>query len=347
MNQISLLELCKKQNYSETDILLFGKAIDLAKSGPIKKRLSGDTFFEHYLRSASILVRSKSSPKIIIAAILQGLENKKENIEKDISLLDKHIETLKKQILELSKFDNFHKLKQRQLKSEVIREREIEIFLAELKKEFELVKEERHDLEKTIELKEISKKRLLYLLELRDWLSSDFMELIDFTESNILLKLREEFSVIFSKWFKILVTEGHLNVRLDESFSPIIMHRGTEMEYSSISGGERTAVALAYRLALNQTVNSFLGKIKTKDIIMLDEPTDGFSEVQLDRMKVVLEELNVSQLIIVSHEHKIEPFAKDYIRIKKEGEVSYLENLIPQYQKTKKLKYLKTFKNIN
>ena len=34
----------------------------------------------------------------------------------------------------------------------------------------------------------------------------------------------------------------------------------------------------------------------------MDEPTDGFSEQQLDKMRSVLEELNSNQLIIVSHD---------------------------------------------
>ena len=46
------------------------------------------------------------------------------------------------------------------------------------------------------------------------------------------------------------------------------------MDYDFLSGGERTAAALAYRLALNQTINSILSKIKTRGIIILDEPTD-------------------------------------------------------------------------
>ena len=72
-------------------------------------------------------------------------------------------------------------------------------------------------------------------------------------------------------------------------------------------------------LLLNQVINSFLSKIKTRDLVILDEPTDGFSEQQLDKMREVLDELNVSQLIIVSHEQKIESFVDNVIRFKKEN----------------------------
>ena len=107
-----------------------------------------------------------------------------------------------------------------------------------------------------------------------------------------MLKLREEFSKLFSNWFSILVPEG-LSAKLDEQFSPVIQQQDYELSYDYLSGGERTAVALAYRLALNQVINSLLSKIKTRDLIILDEPTDGFSESQLDKMRdalLVLEE---------------------------------------------------------
>ena len=62
--------------------------------------------------------------------------------------------------------------------------------------------------------------------------------------------------------------------------------------------------------------------IKTRDLIILDEPTDGFSDDQLDRIKVLLDELNVKQTIIVSHESKIESFVDDVIKINKTEHIS-------------------------
>jgi len=57
----------------------------------------------------------------------------------------------------------------------------------------------------------------------------------------------------------------------------------------------------------------------------LDEPTDGFSDQQLDKVRDILNELNVNQLILVSHEPKIESFVDNVIRFKKEGGVSRKE----------------------
>jgi exonuclease SbcC len=97
------------------------------------------------------------------------------------------------------------------------------------------------------------------------------------------------------------------------------------MEYSFLSGGERTAVALAYRLALNQTINSVFSRIKTKDILILDEPTEGFSSSQISKMREIFEELDIGQLIIVSHETQIEDFVENILKLKKENNLSVIE----------------------
>ena len=122
----------------------------------------------------------------------------------------------------------------------------------------------------------------------------------------------------------MLVSESFI-AQLDDNFTPKIEQQDYELDYSYLSGGERTAVALAYRLALNQVLNSFLSKINTKDIVILDEPTDGFSDQQLDKMRDVLQQLNVKQLILVSHEQKIESFVENVIRFKKEQGVTKVE----------------------
>ena len=60
-------------------------------------------------------------------------------------------------------------------------------------------------------------------------------------------------------------------------------------------------------------------------LIILDEPTDGFSSQQLDKVRDVLEKLNLGQTIIVSHEQKIESFAQNVIRVSKREHVSYID----------------------
>ncbi|MEI6731447.1 MAG: SMC family ATPase [archaeon] len=253
------------------------------------------------------------------------ISKQKDSLEKDISLLNKHFDSLKENISMFSKFAMAYKIKEDDLKKAFISERNAEILVAELKKELELTQKEALLLERIISTKESDKKKMSELSELIDWLSNKFISLLDFTERNVLIKLRTEFAKLFSKWFRMLAGDS-FEVQLDENFTPLIMQGDAEMEYDFLSGGERTAIALAYRLALNQTINSIMSTIRTRDIIVLDEPTDGFSEIQLDKVREVLDELKIGQIIIVSHEQKIESFVDQIIKLKKEGSVSSPES---------------------
>ena len=199
-----------------------------------------------------------------------------------------------------------------------------EIKVAELKKEIEVFSAQIDEFTERIKKAEEVKRQLDYLVKLEDWLSKKFMPLISFVEKNVMIKLKTEFSRLFAEWFSMLVSDS-FNVYLNDDFTPIIEYQDYEIDYAYLSGGERTAIALAYRLSLNQVINSLLSKIKTKDLVILDEPTDGFSEQQLDKMRGVLEQLNVNQLIIVSHEQKIEGFVENVLKFKKENGISRME----------------------
>ena len=85
----------------------------------------------------------------------------------------------------------------------------------------------------------------------------------------------------------------------------------------NLSGGEKTSISLAYRLALNKVINDCIENIKTKDLLILDEPTDGFSSEQLDTLRDVLDIIKISQIIIVSHEPKIESYVNYVMRVQK------------------------------
>jgi len=297
----------------------------LGKQKEMKSELEEEKLIQEVLKS-KIGYLEKSRKRLL------EIEKQKENAEKDVLLLEEHLNNLKENILKFSRFTNFYRLKQEELKTAFVMEKNSEISLAELKKEFELTQAYIHDLEGAIQEREKSKSKLSEVLELNDWLSGQFSNLIEYVERNVMMKLRTEFSKLFSKWFNILVASDSFRVHLDENFTPLIIQGETEMDYTFLSGGERTAIALAYRLALNQTINSILSKIKTRDIVILDEPTDGFSEAQLEKMRSVLDELNVSQLIIVSHEQKIEGFVDSVLKIKKESDCSFLEAKTPSHK---------------
>lgn len=263
---------------------------------------------------------------------VQGINEKTQRVEelernniafkRDIELLNQHIQSLRNSLFELKKFENIFNEKTQEFDSALKQERLAEIKVAELKREIDVFEKQIQELSEKIKKTQEIKKQLNYLSELENWIKNNFVPLISNVEKNVMVKLKTEFSKLFSEWFSMLVYDS-FNIYLDDKFTPVIEQQDYEIDYSYLSGGERTAVALAYRLALNQVINSLLSKIKTRDIVILDEPTDGFSEQQLDKMRTIFEQLNVAQLIIVSHEQKIEGFVENVIKFNKENGVSH------------------------
>ena len=178
-------------------------------------------------------------------------------------------------------------------------------------------------LEQELERKQKVRKQLEKTQHLHQWLTDYFTPLMDVIEKHVMAKIHHEFDALFQQWFGMLI-EDIMTARLDETFTPIIQQNGYDIEVEHLSGGERTACALAYRLALNKTINSLISGIKTKDLLILDEPTDGFSAEQLDKMRDVLEQLGLNQIVIVSHEQKIESFADRVIRVTKTDHTSQI-----------------------
>ncbi|MBI2140427.1 AAA family ATPase [Candidatus Woesearchaeota archaeon] len=173
-----------------------------------------------------------------------------------------------------------------------------------------------------IERKEQAKLQLQQNKALKYWIDELFLNLMGTMEKHVFASVYNEFNMLFQEWLALLIEDEALQARLDDSFSPAIIQDGFDAEVEALSGGEKTAVALAYRLALNKVINDVISGIKTKSIIILDEPTDGFSSEQLDRVRVVLDRLGMEQVILVSHEAKIEGFVDNVIRVRKEGHVS-------------------------
>ncbi len=254
----------------------------------------------------TILTKIKSD-----AFVLDRTSNEIKELELQLQQLETRIQTFSKSQEE---FDQVKK--EFQEINEIFRIKEITI--ATKTKELELLKIKLQDLSAEIQSKEKLREEVNHLRSLQDWIQEKFITMINLTEKNVMAKLRNEFSAIFSEWFSALVSDS-LSVRLDEDFTPIITNQDYEIDYDFLSGGERTATALAYRLALNQVLNSILSQIKTKDILILDEPTDGFATEQIDKMRDIFEQLKAEQMILVSHEEKIEGFVDHVIRVRKDG----------------------------
>jgi exonuclease SbcC len=178
------------------------------------------------------------------------------------------------------------------------------------------------ELTKQIESKKKVEEQIKQVTNQRHWLQELFLPVVQTIERKILLKIFNEFNTFFSSWFDQLVGDQQIQVQLDEQFSPQITQNGYDTNVENLSGGEKTAVALSYRLALNKVLNDYFGSLHTKGLLILDEPTDGFSSEQLDKLREVLTALGIEQLVMVSHEQRLESLADHILRVEKYNHIS-------------------------
>ncbi len=139
-------------------------------------------------------------------------------------------------------------------------------------------------------------------------------------EEHRMAQLNMDFESYFRAWFDEILDDPEINATLDENFAPIITVQNHVTPVDDISGGERTSVALAYRLAFNTMIKKEL-ELKN-NLLVLDEPTTGFSREQLRRLKDVMEKVTADQIVIVSHENEIVNLADVEYLVQKEDGVS-------------------------
>jgi len=176
-------------------------------------------------------------------------------------------------------------------------------------------------LEREVEAKERDVKKARLLAENRIWLADYFIKALESIERHVMIAFQQEFNQFFQQWFELLVEDPTKSARIDEDFSIIVEQDGYEQNVNYLSGGEKTSVALAYRLALNMIVRKVATSMES-NLLILDEPTDGFSKEQLLKVQDILTELECPQVIIVSHERELESFADQIFRVSKERGIS-------------------------
>ncbi len=159
------------------------------------------------------------------------------------------------------------------------------------------------------------------------WVGTAFRSAVLDMEQKLLTHAQGMFEREFARYFASLVDDPALVARTDPAFTPLVMIEGEWTPAEALSGGERTSLALAFRLALARVVRS-MGSLHL-DTILLDEPTDGFSPEQVIRMGELLEELALPQVILVSHESQLAAIADRVVRVQKVEGRSVLDTTAP------------------
>jgi exonuclease SbcC len=157
-----------------------------------------------------------------------------------------------------------------------------------------------------------------------NWLTQFFIPTLPKIEQTLMFQINRDFNTNFKKWFEILVTDETKSVSVDEEFTPIITQDGVDQNVDFLSGGERTSVALAYRLALNAIIQENVVGVRS-NLLIFDEPTDGFSKEQLFKFRDILSELNCPQIVLVSHEKELEGFVDQIFMVQKQNGISNIK----------------------
>ena len=267
--------------------------------------------------------------KLVEASKRQEIDSQKklDEIMKKIDKLQKEIkDTLKAfkivDITELKKLEsdikenldsfeeNIDKLKSQN--------KAIEIELSAERKTQEYLNKEVNELKTGLEKKTKLKEKLELYSEIKNWVIEQFPTLLRDIEREILISSARDFNTFFKEWFNILVESGNIEVEIrPDDFQPIINVNGYDSPFHDLSGGEKSAISLAYRLGLTKIINERYQDVKTKDLLILDEPTDGFSQQQVNRMQEIFDTLNTAQMIIISHERSLDSFITDIFTFRK------------------------------
>ena len=155
----------------------------------------------------------------------------------------------------------------------------------------------------------------------RDFIEQCFQVALEDVELKVLTDLNAQLNARFQQYFARLMEGAPVDVQIDSEFTPAVLQGPNALPVQALSGGERTSIALAYRLALNTLVSRAAG-METPDLLILDEPTDGFSKEQLARVGELIRDLDCQQVVLVSHERELEVCADQVFEVVKEGTVS-------------------------
>ncbi|MFW5977185.1 MAG: hypothetical protein ACOCQQ_01600 [Candidatus Nanoarchaeia archaeon] len=277
-------------------------------------------------------------------ALIEKKQQEFLNQEKKYLLLEQkknHVQTMQKEILQLKRDvqtlqdeekavkDNLVQVEQKLSEAKVVNDDVAKKKLLEARNKENALKNESFitkqsfvqkqlkQLEQTIEEKKLIDKKITKLTHLRSWIGEFFTPLIGVIEKKVLYSVYKESNNYFASWFSILVEDDSFVVGLDQDFTPLISQNGFDANFDNLSGGEKTSVALAYRLALTKVLNTYFSSLHTKNLLILDEPTTGFSTEQIDNLRDVLSRLNLEQLILVSHEQRLATLADNVVHVSK------------------------------
>ena len=256
-----------------------------------------------------------------------------KNLKEILNEKKKRLEVINKRIFELEKENEKIILKNtKEIEEKLKEKREIErkIYgrINSIKKEIELKIEELNGLKDKLSEKEKLKERIqsekeklnriINLISLLTRLRGDIKNMREIVRKNYL----EAFRKIFRRKFNEIRHESEYMVDIRSDYEPIAYANKEEVPIQHLSGGEKTSVALAYRLALSELASVASSIIPTK-VMILDEPTTGLDREDIKSLAEAIRNItSIPQVIIVTHNETLKSYADFVYKIEKRGGIS-------------------------
>ena len=180
---------------------------------------------------------------------------------------------------------------------------------------------------KQIEEAKSLEKKLDKLENYQTWIHGFFIPAVAQIERQVLITIQQTFNDAYRNWYNKLIDDPTKDTKIDEDFTPLVDQDGIDLEIDYLSGGEKTSIALAYRLALNSVMRQELAGMQQSNLLILDEPTDGFSSDQMEKVTDILKNFGSEQIILVSHDPKMEGCANSAFKVVKSNGTSKISKI--------------------
>ncbi len=253
---LKLKEADKRLEYLEKEIQ---KLTQVRKEIQAAEKLKRDR--EEYANRAKREEEHITEARKELEKMVKSIEEENEIIGK-LSGAGEGLETARKTLAEIEK-------KKTDLNSQM---KAVIEKLSDARARFDETKRRLEEYDRKIEEFRKAREKVARYSNLISFIEDVFIPAMDDTEQSVMATLNVEMREQVSTWFRNLVPDPQKEITIDDKFTPIIRQSGYDLDVSALSGGEKSAVALSYRLSLNTLVNEFLGNV---GLLILDEPTDG------------------------------------------------------------------------
>ncbi|MCX8176199.1 MAG: AAA family ATPase [Candidatus Bathyarchaeota archaeon] len=278
------------------------------------------------------------------------LEFKISEVEKLLSNKEKELNKLKDTVNEKLRFQENLLSKLKDVENEIsmfnvgevedarkVREEKLLKYrniLTQLEHQEEMVKEKLNQLEifekrfQTAREKIGQKNLAEKVCKVVDLLRFSYKEVVPLLRQVYIDSLRETIQSVMDSL--TLGSERSFYVEIDEEYTPVLVDEsGFRRSVNHISGGERTWLALAYRVGLGRLIM----EAKTGqsfELLILDEPTEalGKEDGSIEALAKAMSNLKiVRQILAVTHSEELAKEASTKILVLKRNNISFIEKL--------------------